>query len=103
MPVEIKIEDKALTACISGDIDHHSAVNLREAIDECVQIYKPQKLTIDLSKVSFMDSSGIGLIMGRYRIVTEFGGKLAITGASAINARMIKLAGLSRLRIEGIN
>ena len=102
MPVEIKIEDKALTACISGDIDHHTAAALREEIDDSVQLYKPQRLTLDFSRVSFMDSSGIGLIMGRFRLLGEYGGKLAITGASPINARMIKLAGLSRLGIEGV-
>ncbi len=102
MPVEMKIEDRAMIACISGDIDHHTAASLRETIDDSVHLYRPQKLTIDFSKVSFMDSSGIGLIMGRFKLMNEYGGKVAVTGASPINARMIKLAGLGRLGIEGI-
>lgn len=102
MPVEIKIEDKALIACISGDIDHHTAAGLREVIDDRVQQYRPQQLTLDFSRVSFMDSSAIGLIMGRYRLLGEYGGRLAVTGTSPVNARMIKLAGLSRLDIDGV-
>lgn len=102
MPVEIRIEDGALTACVSGDIDHHTAAALREEIDDCVHTCRPRRLTIDLSRVSFMDSSGIGLIMGRYRLMSEYGGKVAVTGASPINLRMIKLAGLGRLGIDGV-
>ena len=102
MPVEIRIEDKALTACVSGDIDHHTAAALREEIDQNVQLYNPEKLTLDFSRVSFMDSSGVGLIMGRYKLMKELGGKIGITGTSPASARMIKLAGLGRLEIEGV-
>lgn len=102
MPVEIKTDEKHMTALISGEIDHHSAAGLREAIDDSILRLNPELLTLDFSAVSFMDSSGIGLIMGRYRLMQESGGRVAVCGASPVNARMIKLAGLGRLGIEGI-
>ena len=87
-------------AAIEGEIDHHSAKALREEIDRHAERIKPTVLTLDMSGVSFMDSSGIGLIMGRYKLMNELGGTLYITGASHSIARMIKLAGLSRLGIS---
>lgn len=91
-----------MTALLSGEIDHHSAAALREAIDDSIHRCKPKQLRLDFSGVSFMDSSGIGLIMGRYRLLSEYGGKLSVQGTSPVNARMIKLAGLGRLGIDGV-
>ena len=102
MPVKIKTDNDIMTALLSGEIDHHSAAALRETIDDTIHRYKPKLLRLDFSGVSFMDSSGIGLIMGRYRLLAEYGGKLAVQGASPVNARMIKLAGLGRLGIDGV-
>ncbi len=102
MPVELNLAENTLTALISGEIDHHSAAGIREKIDEDILRLKPDRLMLDFSGVSFMDSSGIGLIMGRYRLMSESGGKVSVSGASPVNARMIKLAGLGRLGIEGI-
>ena len=102
MPIEIKTDNDTMTALLSGEIDHHSAASLREAIDDSIHCRRPKLLRLDFSGVSFMDSSGIGLIMGRYRLLSEYGGTLSIQGASPVNARMIKLAGLGRLGIEGV-
>lgn len=100
MSVElIRLRD-TLTAAISGEIDHHTARAIRESIDQGIQAASPKTLVLDLSGVSFMDSSGIGLIMGRCKLMNEIGGDIKITGASSGAARMIKLAGLSRLGIE---
>lgn len=89
-----------LTAAVTGEIDHHTARSIRERIDSEINSTGPKTLVLDMSGVSFMDSSGIGLIMGRYKLINELGGTIRITGASSGIARMIKLAGLSRLGIE---
>ena len=102
MPVEVKHENGIMTAVISGEIDHHTARAIREAIDSAAERIKPEHMRLDFSGVSFMDSSGIGLIMGRYRLMQEMGGSLELLGASANIARMIKLAGLSRLGVKGV-
>ena len=71
--VELKWDDRTLTAYLKGEIDHHNAGALRSCIDEAIGRAFPEMLCLDFAKVSFMDSSGIGLIMGRYRMMQEIG------------------------------
>ena len=82
MPVrlETEAEENCLTAYLSGEIDHHAAKGLREAIDSRAAAQKPEKLLLNFREVTFMDSSGIGLVMGRYRLMQELGGELRVTG-----------------------
>ena len=60
MPVRISTEDNVVTAYLSGEIDHHSAAAIRDAIDTEIQIQRPKVLRLDFSDVSFMDSSVSG-------------------------------------------
>lgn len=101
MPAEVTITRSGgtLTAALSGEIDHHTARELRESIDDAAERMRPQRLVLDFGGVGFMDSSGIGLIMGRCRLIRELGGELEVTGESPAVVRMIRLAGLGRLGI----
>ena len=92
-------ENRTLTVCISGELDHHAARPLREQIDGITERCNAKKLRLDFEGVPFMDSSGIGLIMGRYRMMQMLGGQLHITGASQRLWSIMKLAGLERLPI----
>ena len=74
MSVKIEHQDQVMTAYLEGEIDHHSARPIREQIDDEAQQSKPQMLLLDFGRVSFMDSSGIGLVMGRFRLMSELGG-----------------------------
>ena len=62
-----------LHAELSGEIDHHSAVSLREEADELIFRIRPKTVVIVLSSIEFMDSSGLGLIMGRYALMQKCG------------------------------
>ena len=62
MPVRISTEANTMTAFLSGEIDHHSAAAIRDAIDTQIQINRPKLLKLDFSEVTFMDSSGVGLL-----------------------------------------
>lgn len=97
MPVAIDYPDETVYAALSGEIDHHSARFLREEIDDAVSRAVPQRLVMDFSQVSFMDSSGIGLIMGRYRQISVYGGCLSICGMNTQQKKVLRLAGLDRL------
>ena len=97
MAVEITVKGEVVTAYLSGDIDHHSAAGMREKIDTAVDSNMPSMLILDFGGVSFMDSSGIGLVMGRYKNLQKTGAKLHITGASAQISKIMKLAGMNRL------
>lgn len=97
MPVTIENGEGTVTAYLSGDIDHHTAKELREQIDGTIERMKPLHLTLDFKNVTFMDSSGIGLVMGRYRMIQMLDGKLTVRGASMHIRRVMRLAGLDRL------
>lgn len=81
---------------VSGDIDHHSAKYIREEIDKAIFYFRPKLSVLNLSDVSFMDSSGLGLILGRYTRMQEIGGELRILGPSKEIEKIIKLAGIEK-------
>lgn len=87
----------ALIVRVRGEIDHHTAADVRAAIDRELYARRPKKLTLDLSSVSFMDSSGLGLIMGRLAVMRELGGEMAVSDPSAETMTILTLAGMERL------
>ena len=87
--VTLKQDGKTLTALLSGEIDHHWAAILREKIDERAAAAAPAILILDFSAVTFMDSSGIGLILGRHKLVSAMGQK-----APKDIKRMLSIAGI---------
>ena len=82
---------------LRGEIDHHSAVAVRSAIDDMIRSRRPCELVIDMSAVDFMDSSGLGLIMGRYALIKRYGGKMAVLDPSPAVQKMMNLAGMERM------
>lgn len=86
-----------LSIRIRGEIDHHTATTIRRGIDALLFEKRPAKLLLDLSTVSFMDSSGLGLIMGRYALVKELGGELTVWDPSPETRAILSLAGMERL------
>ena len=102
MPVAIKTDGTILTALLEGEIDHHTAKGLRETIDSAAVRMKQECLRLDFSGVGFMDSSGVGLIMGRFRLLNDLGGRVEICNVPAHLMRMLRMAGLGRLGIKGI-
>ena len=102
MSVEINVTREVVTAYLGGEIDHHTAKEMRETIDNAVELNMPTLLILDFKDVSFMDSSGIGLVMGRYRNLMKTGAELHIMGAPPNIYKMLKLAGIERLaKLEG--
>ena len=98
---DVSFDGGTVVVSLVGEIDHHNAAVLRTGIDKLVYERRPIKLVLDLDKINFMDSSGLGLIMGRYSLVREFGGELCVRNPNANILKICKLAGLERLiRIE---
>ena len=97
MPVNIKIDDINVVACLSGEIDHHSAAELRRKIDEAIESAYPEVLILDFGGVTFMDSSGIGLVMGRYKLMQNISGKVIIENAPASIKKVMKMSGIEKL------
>ena len=99
MPVIIDTEENTVIAHLSGEVDHHSAGELRSDIDLAIERHKPQKLILDFDGVTFMDSSGIGLVMGRYRALKPLGGCIVIENTGSQIKKVMRLAGLDRLAV----
>lgn len=97
MSVKISVKGEVVTAYLGGELDHHCAKEMREAIDAAIELNQPTLLVLDFSDVSFMDSSGIGLVMGRYRNLQRTGAVMHIAGASPQLTKVMKLAGIGRL------
>ena len=99
MVIRMRTDANTLTVWLTGELDHHAARTLREQVDGAVDRSSAKALCLDFSGVTFMDSSGIGLIMGRYRLMLSRGGTLSVVGASERLRRVMKLAGLEKLPI----
>lgn len=95
-------DGRRITAAICCDIDHHAARELRMLLENLISLSRPEVLIIDLGQVSFMDSSGIGLLIGRQKTLTGCGGTLLIKNAAPHIAAVIKMSGLSENLIEGV-
>ncbi len=82
---------------LCGEIDHHSSARLRTDIDNAIYTHSPRTLVLDFQDVTFMDSSGIGLIMGRYRTLQPLGGEILLCRPAPHIKRILRLAGMERL------
>ena len=97
MQLELIRRPDGLTARLIGELDHHGAGEVRERIDAAVLQQSCRRLELDFSGLTFMDSSGIGLIMGRYRLLRDRGGHVAIVGMNPHIARLFHMSGLDRI------
>ena len=96
-------DEKTKTAVftVSGELDHYGVKEVREEIDRVIGRYRPRTAVLDLGAVSFMDSAGIGLILGRYDRVSGYGGTLTVRNPTREILKMLNLAGMERIiRIE---
>lgn len=100
MPVRVEHEDNSITIKLSGEIDHHTAKGLREEIDRCAKNFTPNLLTMDFKGVEFMDSSGIGLVLGRYRLMQELEGALRLVNMPPHLRKVMRVAGIENLNIS---
>ena len=90
-------QDAVLEVRLHGEIDHHGAAGLRADLDRVLREERPAGLVLDLSEVDFMDSSGLGLILGRLNLMQELGGEMRLRAPGERVGRILRLAGLERL------
>ena len=98
MPVTLKNRNGTLTAFIKGEIDHHTVPDIRDAIDDAfVSVENIDGLVLDFYDVTFMDSSGVGLVMGRYRLASSKGKSLKVNNLSKRDYMIMKMSGIEKL------
>lgn len=94
---------KLLVIHLSGELDHHRAQLIRENIDRELMRRGVRNLAMDFSGMGFMDSSGLGLVMGRYKKVAAIGGKLIVYGMNENIKKIFRMCGLQRAVIVAEN
>ena len=97
MSVQLAFKSGELIALLEGEIDHHTAREVREEIDSAASQVKPHTLTLDFSGVQFMDSSGVGLILGRYKLVSMWGGQVCVANMPEKLEKIVSMAGIRNL------
>ena len=97
MSAKIEYGSGLIRVRFSGEIDHHAASLLRVSIDSAIAQHRPKTLILDFGGVTFMDSSGIGLVMGRYKRMQQVGGVIRVENLSPGAYKVMRLAGLDRL------
>lgn len=97
MEIKLMGEKRALLVKIDGELDHHTASSLREAIDAKIRSTNAVNVIFDFSNVGFMDSSGIGVIMGRYKACKNLGGSVIVFGQNLQIKRIVEMSGIDRI------
>ena len=91
------LQDGQLTIVLTGEIDHHCAKNYIGAIEAKVEAYNPKTCILDFSDVSFMDSSGIAVVINAMRTMTRFNGKLMVSGLREQPMKVFCTSGINKL------
>ena len=87
----------SLTVRLEGDLDHGAALGLRPELDALLMDPSVKRLVLDVSNLDFMDSSGVGFVIGRYKLMKRRGGSVAVTGAAGAVDRIFAMSGLYQI------
>jgi len=90
-------EKKAIIVKINEELDHHTCSRLRNEIDSEIDFRVPEKLIFDFENVSFMDSSGIGIVIGRYKNMKSIGGEAIIANTRPTVKRIFEMSGMNKI------
>ena len=96
MEMKYRVENRQLTIRLSGELDHHAAKNLMDSIDRLLEQNLPAKTFLDLGELTFMDSSGIAVVLRAKRRMEALGGNLVVVNIPKQAARVLDTAGLGR-------
>lgn len=97
LEIKVNIKKDLLIACLSGELDHHTAKEVKDLIEEVIKNREIKNLIFDFSALTFMDSSGIGVIVGRYKLIKSLGGQVAISGASGNIKKLLYMSGIDKI------
>lgn len=97
MYLEFDTNNHTLIVRLIGELDHHGAETVRNKIDDKLDIDNCTKLIMDFSQVTFMDSSGIGAVIGRYKKLIANRGKLGVVNVEGVARRVFELSGMFKI------
>ena len=90
-------QDRTLTIALTGEIDHHCAKQYIQSISSKIEAYKPQVCILDFQEVTFMDSSGIAVVINTLRSMSKMDGKLEISGLGQQPIKVFRASGIDKL------
>lgn len=93
----VQVRDKSLVIYVPRELDHHSALPIRKQAEDIMKHQNIQEVVMDFSRTEFMDSSGIGMMMGRYRAVERNGGHMRAEHVSDRVKKILDMAGIGKL------
>lgn len=97
MNVNFKEKDKLLTFELTEEIDHHIAEKIRRKMDHEIQRYMPKRVLFDFNSVTFMDSAGIGMLIGRYKIARMFGASVELMNVKPSIKKIFEMCGVLKI------
>ena len=97
MNVEFKLKGGRMRAYLSGEIDHHNAKKMCKLLDFRICADKPRVLLLDFSRVTFMDSSGLAVAVGRKKLCDKYGIKTYIVNINGHPKKILRMAGADRI------
>lgn len=102
MKVDSSFDEGTLTLRFAGELDHHAAKNTVRDMERAIDRHLPSGCVIDMSSLSFMDSSGIAVLLKARRRMNEIGGTLRVTGVRGQPGKVLSAAGLERMIDIGV-
>jgi stage II sporulation protein AA (anti-sigma F factor antagonist) len=100
LKIETNMEQGILVVRMEGEFDMHAAKEFRRVVDEALDISGTQKILLDFKKVSFIDSSGIGVVLGRYKRVHGYGGEVMLLNLHPKIKNIFQLSGILKIMKE---
>ena len=94
LDINSKRRGETLIVHIKGELDHNTASDARETLTQLIEDESIKNMVIDLSALNFMDSSGIGILLGRYKRMHHMGGEVLVTGEDAKIRRLLRISGV---------
>ncbi len=97
MHIQVKRQNEYVTAYLFGELDHHSSQKVKAELDEVIKKYRDADLILDLKNLSFMDSSGLGVLLGRYKRLKVYGSNMYIRNANRQIEKVFDVSGIYKL------
>lgn len=95
--MQYQVEENCLTIFLPKEVDHHNAEDIRREADQVIEGKHIKHVIFDFRDTSFMDSSGIGVIMGRYRQIYLLGGEIWAVNASERMKKILNMSGVTKI------
>ena len=97
MNINYEEKDKLLLFEITEEIDHHGSEKIRRQADNEIERYVPKRVVFDFDKVTFMDSAGIGMLIGRYKVIKMLGGNLEMVNVKSNIRKVLEMSGIPKI------